>query len=82
MLNTTRNRKFHWLGTTAIAALTLAAMSVPLTPAKAYTGVDVGPVGIGVGGPYYGPGPYYYGPYHRYYGYYGPGPYSPGYYGW
>jgi hypothetical protein len=76
MSNMTRNRKFHWLGTTAVAALTLAAVSVPLTPAKAYIGVDVGPVGIGVGGPYYGPGPYYYGPYHHY-GYYGPR-----YYGW
>ena len=82
MLNTTRNHKFHWLGATAVAALTLAAVSVPLTPAKAYIGVDVGPVGIGIGGPYYGPEPYYYGPYHHYYGYYGPGYYRPGYYGW
>ncbi len=74
-----RNRKFHWLGATAVAALTLAAVSVPLTPAKAYIGVDVGGVDIGVGGPYYyGPAPYYYGPYHHYhYGYYGPS-----YYGW
>lgn len=83
MLNMTRNRKFHWLGTAAVAALTLAAVSVPLTPAKAYIGVDVGPVGFGIGGPYYGPSPYY-GPgpyYHHYYGY-GPGYYRPGYYGW
>jgi hypothetical protein len=59
--------------------LALAAVSVPLTPAKAYVGVDLGGVQIGVGGPYWGPGPYYYGPYyhHHYYGYYGPG-----YYGW
>ena len=63
------------------AALALAAVSVPLTPAKAYIGVDVGGVGIGVDGPYYGPA-YYYGPYHHY-GYYRYGPaYGPGYYGW
>lgn len=82
MSSTIRNRKFHWLGATAVAALSLAAVAVPLTPAKAYVGIDLGPVGIGIGGPYYGPGPYYgyYGPYHHhayYYGYYGPG-----YYGW
>ncbi|MBV9554018.1 MAG: hypothetical protein JO032_14650, partial [Alphaproteobacteria bacterium] len=46
MANDTRNRKFHWLGATAVAAITLAAVSVPLTPAKAYIGVDVGPFGI------------------------------------
>jgi hypothetical protein len=67
-----KTRKFHWLGATAIAALSLAAVAVPLTPAKAYIGVDVGPVGIGVGGPYYGPA-YYPPPYHHYY--YGYGPY-------
>ena len=81
MSSTTKTRKFRWLGATAVGALALAAVSVPLAPAKAYIGVDVGGIGIGVGGPYYGPGPYYYGPYHHYgyYGYYGPGP---GYYGW
>jgi len=75
-----KNRRFRWAGVTAVAALALAVVSVPLTPAKAYIGVDVGGVGIGVGGPYYGygPSPYYYGPY-RHYGYYG---YGPGYYGW
>ena len=86
MANDTRNRKFHWLGATAVAAITLAAVSVPLTPAKAYIGVDVGPFGIGIGGPYVAPVPYYYAPYGRY-GYYGPayyGPtyYEPTYYGW
>jgi hypothetical protein len=80
MSSTIRTRKFHWLGATAVAALSLAAIAVPLTPAKAYFGVDVGPVGIGIGGPYYSPGPYYYGPYHHYYGYYGPRYYDP--YGW
>ena len=81
MSSTTKTRKFHWFGAAAVGALALAAVSVPLTPAQAYIGVDIGGVGIGVGGPYYGPGPYYYGPYHHYgyYGYYGPGP---GYYGW
>ena len=68
------NRKFHWLGATAVAALSLVAVSVPLSPAKAFIGVDVGGVGIGVGGPYYGPAYY---PHH--YGYYG---YGPGYYGY
>ena len=82
MSSTTRPRKFHWLGATTVAALSLAVVAIPLTPAKAYIGVDVGPVGVGIGGPYYAPGPYYYGygPYHHYYGYYGPGYYGP--YGW
>ena len=78
MTDITRNRKFRWLGAAGVGALALAAVSVPLTPAKAYIGVDVGPVGIGVGGPYYyGPSPYYhhYSPYY-YHHYYGP------YYGW
>lgn len=79
MSSTSKPRKLRWLGATAVAALGLAAVSVPLTPAQAYIGVDVGPVGIGIGGPYFGPGPYYYGPYHHY-GYYGY--YGPGYYGW
>jgi hypothetical protein len=66
-------RKFRWLTGATVGALALAAVSVPLTPAQAYIGIDVGGVGIGIGGPgpfYYGPGPYY----HHYYG--------PGYYGW
>jgi hypothetical protein len=81
MSSTTRNRKFRWLGAAAVGALTLVAVSVPLTPAKAYIGVDLGGVGIDIGGPYYGPA--YYPPpyYHHYYGYYGPGYYY-GPYGW
>jgi hypothetical protein len=81
MSSYTRNHKFRWLGATAVAALALATISVPLTPAKAYIGVDLGGVAIGVGGPYYGPGPYYYGPYgpYHHFGYYY---YGPGYYGW
>jgi hypothetical protein len=81
MSSITKSRKFHWLGATAVAALSLVAVSVPLTPAKAFIGVDVGGVDIGVGGPYWGPGPYYYHPYHHYYGY-GPGYYGYGPYGW
>ena len=78
MSSNLNTRKFRWLGTAAVGALALTAVSIPLSPAKAYIGVDVGPVQIGVPGPfYYGPGPYYYGHgqyYHHYYG--------PGYYGW
>jgi hypothetical protein len=68
----TRNHKTRWLSFAAIGALTLYAVAVPLTPAKAYIGVDIGPLGIGIGGPYYG----YYGP-RPYYGptyYYPPAP--------
>lgn len=81
MSSDNKTRKFRWLGAATVGALALTAVSVPLTPAKAYVGVDLGGVQIGVGGPYYygpGPGPYYYGPhYYHHYGYYGPG-----YYGW
>ena len=81
MSSDTKSRKFRWLGGAAVGALALAAVSVPLTPAQAYIGVDVGGVDIGVGGPgpyYYGPGPYYYGYGPHYYHHY----YGPGYYGW
>jgi hypothetical protein len=71
MSRSPNTRKFRWLGGAAVGALALAAVSVPLAPAKAYIGVDLGPVSIGVPGPvYYGPGPYY-GP-HYYHHYYGP----------
>jgi len=71
------NRRFHWLGAVAAGALALTAVTVPLTPAKAQIGVQVGPFGVGVG-PYYG----YYGP-GPYYGYYGYDPYwHHHYYGW
>ena len=69
-----RIRRFHWLGTAAIGALALTATALPLTPAKAQIGVQVGPFGVGVAAPYYGyygPGPYYdygyYGPYYHHY---------------
>ena len=73
MSTTKKNRRFHWLGSAAVAAIALTAVAVPLSPAKAQIGIEVGPVGVGVG-PYYGPG-YYHHYYHHYYGYYGPGPY-------
>jgi hypothetical protein len=78
MLMNKRHERFHWLGATAVGALALTAVAVPLTPAKAQIGVQVGPFGVGVGAPYYdyyGPGPYY--------GYYGYVPYwRHHYYGW
>jgi len=72
MSKTKNTRRLHWLGSAAVAALALTAIAVPLTPAKAQIGVEIGPWGVGVGGPYYGY-PYY----HHYYGY---GPYY--YRGW
>ena len=84
MSSSMNTRKFRWLGGAAVGALALAAVSIPLSPAKAFIGVDLGPVTIGVPGPvYYGPGPYY-GPYHHHY-YPGPDYYpGPAYYdyGW
>jgi hypothetical protein len=78
-MSTTKNtRRFHWLGSAAVAALALTAVAVPLTPAKAQVGIVVGPVGVGVG-PYYGPG--YYPPAYGYGYYYGPGYYHH-YHGW
>jgi hypothetical protein len=71
-------RKFRWFGGAAIGALALATLAVPLTPAHAQIGVQIGPYGVDVGGPYYGPGPYYYGYGPHYYHHY----YGPGYYGW
>ena len=81
MSSNQNTRKFGLLGTTAVAALVLAAVAVPLTPAKAFVDVEVGPVGIGVPGPFYD-GPAYYRPWHHHYGYYGY--YGPRYYdyGW
>lgn len=79
--------RFSRLGALAVAAVGLAALALPVAPAKAQIGfgcgpfgcgVGVGPFGVGVGSPYYGG--YYGGPYwgHPYYA-----PYSRGYYyGW
>lgn len=58
MSSSMNTRKFRWLGGAAVGALALAAVSIPLSAAKAFIGVDLGPVTIGVPGPvYYGPGP-------------------------
>jgi hypothetical protein len=76
MSNIKTTRRFHWLGSAAVAAIALTAIAAPLTSAKAQVGVEVGPVGIGVG-PYYGPG-YYPGYYPYYYHHY----YGPYYRGW
>ena len=71
MSSSMNTHKFRWLGGAAVGAFALAAVSIPLSPAKAFIGVDLGPVTIGVPGPaYYGPGPYYRPYYHHYY----PGP--------
>ena len=55
MLPALRNRRFNRPAAAAVVALTLAALAVPLTPAKAqvpYLGVDFGNgVGIGIGAP-------------------------------
>lgn len=81
----TTNRRFPYLGTLAVAAISLAAVAVPLAPAKAqgYVGFQVGPFGFGVGVPgpaytypYYPPAyPYGYPTPYYYPGYY----YHPGY---
>jgi len=75
MTMSTNNRRFSYLETLALAALGLAAVTVPLSPAKSQIGVQIGPFGFGVGAPY--PYPYY--PRAYPYVYYGPG-YYPGYY--
>jgi len=77
MTMSTRNRRFSYLGTLALAALGLAAVTVPLSPAKAQVGLQVGPFGVGVGVPYPYPYPYHHRAYP--YVYYGPD-YYPGYY--
>jgi hypothetical protein len=78
MTMSTRNRRFSSLGTLALAAIGLAAMAVPLSPAKAQVGVQIGPFGFGVGVPY--AYPYYPPPYPHVY--YGPGYYQGYYYGY
>ena len=78
MSTTLRNRRFSLMGTLILSALSLCALALPLSPAKAQClGVDLGfgCAGLGVGSwythPYYYGYPYYHG--QRYYGY--PQPY-------
>ena len=68
------NRRFSLVGTLILSALSLGALALPLSPAKAQClGVDlgIGCAGLGVGSwyghPYYYGYPTYYGP--AYYGY-------------
>jgi uncharacterized membrane protein len=78
MTMSTRNRRFSYLATLALVALGLAAVTVPLSPAKAQMGVQIGPFGFGVEAPY--PYPYY--PRAYPYVYYGPGYYRGYHYGY
>ena len=86
----TRKRRFSTIVAAAVAALGLAALSLPLTPAQAqvpYLGVDFGNGwGVGIGAPpsAYGvapafPLPPFFGP--HYYAPYAPAP-AYYYYGW
>ena len=52
MTMSTRNRRFSYLATLAPAALGLAALTVPLSPAKAQMGVQIGPFAFGEEAPY------------------------------
>lgn len=88
MLSRVRNHRFRLSGTLAIAALSLLALAVPLSPAKAQClGVDLGLVCAGLGLPSALSQPYYYGyPYaaypaypYPYYNPYYPSPASPAY---
>jgi hypothetical protein len=44
------NRRFHWLTAAVFGALAVFATAIPLTPANAFVGVDLGGVGVGIGG--------------------------------
>ena len=74
MSTSTRNHRFSLAGTLILSALSLCALALPLSPAKAQClGVDLGfgCAGLGVGSWYTRPNyygyPYYYG--QPYYGY-------------
>src|SRR5215471_8675874 len=51
MTMSTRNRWYSYLATLAIAAVGLVATALPLAPAKAQVGVQVGPFGFGIAPP-------------------------------
>lgn len=80
MLTSIRNHRLRLSETLAVAALSLLALAVPLSPAKAQClGVDLGLVCAGLGLPSAFSHPYYYGyPYVAYPGY--PYPYYNPYY--
>jgi len=70
MLTPRINRRFHLVGTLILSAVSLCALALPLSSAKAQClGVDLvfGCAGFGVGS-WYTAHPYYYG-YPSYYGY-------------
>jgi hypothetical protein len=90
MLTSIRNHRLRLSETLAVAALSLLALAVPLSPAKAQClGVDLGLVCAGLGLPSAFSHPYYYGypyaaypaypyPYYNAYYSYGPNPsYAP-----
>lgn len=88
MSTTARNRRFSLLGTLIVSALSLCALAIPLSPAKAQDclGLDVNGACIGLQAPgyHYGYYPYYYHG-HRYYHryrYYGYPEYGYPYYWW
>lgn len=62
MSASTQNRRFGKLAAALIGAVGLAALTMPLTPAKAQLYFGFGPYGFGIGiAP---PAPYYYAPYY------------------
>ena len=87
MLTIIRNHRLRLSETLAVAALSLLALAVPLSPAKAQClGVDLGLVCAGLGLPSAFSHPYYYGytyaaypayPYPYYNAYYSYAPYAP-----
>ena len=74
-----KTRQLGLIGTLFVSVVALAALTIPLSHARAqgFVGAQLGPFAFGVPAPYYPPG-YYYPPYY-YPGFY-PGYYPPPYY--